>query len=163
MRVERLEKELLFTKSPPTPMAARPRFINLDADGKPTTGDHVAVYQTETGLIWTAAALRDGAELTHAEAIQAATEVELLGAKVWRSPSIRELLSIVDYERCDPAVDSAHFKGPHGWTWSGTAAKAPAGYAWSVYLGAGYSSRARQSDRYPALAVRAGQQLGLGL
>ena len=168
MRVERLEKELLFNKSGDMPTSAAasspgPRFINLDASGKPTTGDHVAVYQAETRLIWTAAPLRDGADLTHAEAIQAATEVRLLGHSDWRAPSVRELLSIIDYERFDPAVDPAHFKGPYGWTWTGTIAKAPAGCAWGVGLDVGGSDRDPQGDRGHALAVRAGQQLGLRL
>ena len=168
MRIERLEKQLLFNKSEAVPTSAvasgpGPRFINLDASGKPTTGEHVAVYQTETGLIWTAAPLRDGADLSHTEAVQAATEVRLLGHSDWRAPSIRELLSIIDYDRFDPAVDAAHFKGPYGWTWTGTTAKAPAGYAWYVGLDDGYSLRLHQDGRVRALAVRVGQQLGLRL
>lgn len=168
MRVERLEKAVLFKKIPATSesaaaISAVPRFINLDADGKPTTGDHVAVYQTETDLIWTAAPLRDGADMTHAEAIRAPSALHLLGRKDWRSPVIRELLSIIDYDRCEPAVDPAHFKGPYGWTASATIAKAPAGYAWFVSLDGGISYRLHRVDLNHALAVCAGQQLGLRL
>jgi hypothetical protein len=162
--VERLEKTLLFKA--PAPAKAKPdqRFINLGADGKPTTGDHVAVYDAQLDLTWSAAPLNDGADLTHAEALKACAELQLLGHKDWRAPTIQELLSIVDYERYDPAVDPSHFKGPYSWTWSSTLAKAPSGFAWCVHLGLGYSGRNRQDFHYhvrAVRAVRAGQQLGL--
>jgi Protein of unknown function (DUF1566) len=162
-RVERLEKVVLFPTATATPPKAIEAFTNLDAKGKPTTGDHVAVHQGATGLIWTAAPLEGGKGYNHANAIKAAADLDLLGSKGWRLPTIQELLSIVDYGRCDPAVDPKHFKGPYGWTWSSTVAAAPSGVAWSVYLYFGYSSRDYQSLESHVLAVRAGQQFGLGI
>ena len=163
MRVERLEKQLLF-KDPPigsSPGIPKPRFFNLGADGKSTAGDHVAVFDSETGLTWSAGPLQGGADLSHADAMKACADLELLGKKDWRAPTIKELLSIVDYERVDPAVDTAHFKGPYGWTWSSTLAKAPAGCAWFVFLNCGSSGRSYQGNLYRVRAVRSGQQLGL--
>jgi hypothetical protein len=165
MRVERLEKAIILPSASASvaTLGVSEPFTNLDALGKPTAGDHVAVYQAESGLIWTAAPLLGGKDLTHAEALKAAADLDLLGKRDWRAPTIKELLSLIDYARYDPAVDPKHFKGPYGWTWSSTIAKAPAGCAWCVNLDVGFSSRFHQDDRFRALAVRAGQQLGLSV
>jgi hypothetical protein len=163
-RIERLEKQMLFKSPQMTRCDSIQRFVNLGADGKPTTGDHVAVLQTATGLIWTAAPLNGAQEMNHAEAIKSASDLDLLGKNDWRLSTIQELLSIIDYERWNPAVDPAHFKGPYGWTWTSTLVKgegAPSGYARSVYLLNGSSFWFYRDSLILALAVRASQQLGL--
>lgn len=164
MRIERLEKVVLW----PTPSGAPApppgqRFTKLDASGKPTTGTHTAVHDAKTGLTWSAEPLQSDKELYHADALKACSSLELLGKKDWRAPTIEELLSIVDYTRCDPAVDSDYFLGPYGWTWSSTVAKAPAGYAWHVDLYDGSSLRVGQTDHLHVRAVRSGQQLPIGI
>lgn len=161
-RIERLEKAVLF---PVPAKAAVPteRFVNLDGGGKPTKGDHVAVYDHKTRLTWTAAPLGAGKEMNHADAMKACGLLNLLDYEDWRAPTIEELLSIVDYTRCDPAVDTAHFKGPFGWTWSSTLVASPSGYAWFVDLFGGFSYRNGRSYLYLVRAVRAGQQLGLSV
>lgn len=141
-RIERLEKELLFktTATPRVPAPERPRFVNLGADGKPTAGDHVAVWDRQTGLVHTAAPLLSGDDLNHAAALKACAGMRLFGQEGWRLPDIRELLSIIDCDRYDPAVDTAHFKGPFGWTWTRTPFKRnPSGASWIVNLGGGYA------------------------
>ena len=143
----------------PELLKGTPLFINLGADGKPTDGDHVAVYQTATDLIWTAAPL--GTELTHPDAMKAASDCRLLGATDWRGPSQPELFSILDFEFWDPCVNPRHFKGPYGYTWSSTSYKGAAGYFRGVNLSSGDSGCYHQDYHYRALAVRAGQQLGL--
>lgn len=161
-RIERLEKAVLFPSAAPVVAAGTgPRFVNLGARGKPTTGDHVAVFDRETKLVWLAEPLGGGKDFAHAEALKACATLDLMGFSDWRAPTIRELLSIVDYNRYDPAVDPAHFKGPSGWTWSSTLAKAPSGCAWGVGLDGGYSFRGSVGSRNRVRAVRAGQQLGL--
>ena len=153
------------TEATPAPAGAlldmRPRFVKLDANGQPTAGDHVAVYDHTTDLVWTAEPLGSGSTFNHASAVKACANLELLGSKGWRAPTIQELLSIVDYTRCDPAVDSDCFKGPYGWTWSSTVAASPSGGAWIVYLDYGNSYRFNQDYRGHVLAVRAGQSLDL--
>lgn len=149
----------------PAPAAPAPslgqRFTKLDSSGKLTTGEHVAVQDAKTGLTWMAEPVAKGKDLTHAEAMKACGAVDLFGHADWRAPTIEELLSIVDYTRYDPAVDSEYFKGPYGWTWSSTPAKAPAGFAWLVYLNFGLSNRGPMDLRFRVRAVRSGQQLGL--
>ena len=158
-RMERLEKAVLIQSTPPAIPAQR--FMNLVGDGAPTKGDHVAVYDRKTGLTWSAGAIRGGKALTHAAAMEACAELDLLGHHDWRAPTVEELLAIVDYTRCDPAVNTGYFKGPFGWTWSSTRAASPSGCAWGVNLVGGYSGRGLQSGRLRVRAVRAGQQLGL--
>lgn len=157
--------ETLATETEPEPVAtatdARARFVKLDAEGHETEGYHVAVYNRRADLVWTAEPLGGGADLGHADAMKACAGLTLLGSKGWRAPTIQELLAIVDYTRCDPAVDTDYFKGPYGWTWSATLAASPSGYAWFVGLADGYSSRGLQGYRTRVLAVRAGQSLGL--
>lgn len=157
-RIERLEKAVMW---PPKAAAPAQRFTKLGADGLPTMDNHVAVFDSKTGLTWSAGPLLGGKYLTHAEALAACKALELFGKKDWRAPTIEELLSIIDYTRADPAVDSDIFKGPYGWTWSSTVASAPAGYAWVVYLFSGYSNLVHQGNLNLVRAVRAGQPLGI--
>lgn len=145
--------------------ASGPRYVNLGADGNPVAAgdpDWVAVYDTQTQLTWTRQCL-DCGEVTHAKAMAAASAVRLFGHDDWRAPTIQEQLSIIDYTRGDPALDTAHFDGPANWCWTSTIAAAPAGYAWYVSLGYGFSNRYYQSFRNHVRAVRAGQSLPLGI
>lgn len=131
-----------------------PRFVNLDAAGNPTAGDHVAVYDRTTDLIWLAEPVQSGKEFTHAMAIKAATAVDCMGLNDWRAPTIQEQLSIIDYTRCDPAVDTTHFKGPCDWYWTATKAAVSVGCAWGVVLHDGYSFCLRRGHRGRVRAVR---------
>jgi hypothetical protein len=165
-RVERLEKHPLLRPALDVPAAVKAvvsaaRYVNLDANGNPTTGEHVVVRDRKTGLEWTAVPLEGGKEMNHADAMKACTAVQLLGHKDWRAPTIHELLSIVDYDLYDPAVPKAHFKGPYGWTWTSTPFKGNSGAAWFVSLGSGDSGWSGYDSRFLARAVRAGQPLGL--
>ena len=169
-RVERLERHPLLvqpparTTAPVIDYSKAPRFTKL-RDPKADAGEHIAVRDARTGLIWTAEPLAGG-DRNWKDAIAAAADCRLLGESDWRLPTIQELLSIVDYERWDPAVDPEYFRGPYGWTWSSTpvkGAKAPAGCAWFVDLYYGFAGSYGQSNRGRVRAVRAGQQLALGV
>ena len=136
---------------------ARPRFVKLGGAGQATAGDHVAVYDHTTDLVWSAGPLGSGKEFNHADAMSACADLDLLGSKGWRAPTIQELLSIVDYTRCDPAVDSDVFKGPYSWTWSSTVASSPSGCAWCVLLYFGFPpehpGQSRSRPRGPRRSV----------
>lgn len=163
MRVERLERELLFKPAAHGKVAPdTPRFVNLGADGKPTTGEHVAVWDRQSGLIHTAAPLLNGKEVNHADALKACAELTLLGHKGWQLCDVRDLLSIIDYDRYDPAVDPARFKGPYGWTWTRTPCTGgSSGASWIVGLDGGGTNWSYHGSRHQVRAVLAGQQLGL--
>ena len=168
-RVARLEKQLLVASPTAAAVAtaiAKARFVNLDEKGKPTTGEHVAVYDRSTGITWAADPLEGGKAMNHEAAMNACNGLDLLGLKDWRAPTITELLSIVDYGRSDPAVDPAHFKGPFTWTWTSTPyAGNPSGAAWGVSFGLGLSSWSGHynSSGLRARAVCSGQPLGLSV
>jgi hypothetical protein len=149
-RVERLEKTLLFKPRAPAAVAGQ-RFTKLCSDGTrwmdAQDGTHIAVHDAKTGLTWSAEPLQSGKNMNHADGMKACSTLDLLGKKDWRAPTIEELLSIVDYARCDPAVDPEYFNGPYGWTWSSTIAAAPAGDAWLVNLFNG-NSKAPAGDAW---------------
>jgi hypothetical protein len=144
------------------PAAARAsRFTRLAFDGTPmvcSKEEQVAVHDAETGLIWSADSL---GEANWADAKKLTAGCRLMGKEDWRLPTVKELLSLIDYERFDPAVDPEYFRGSYGWTWSSTAAKEPSGYAWLVSLDVGLSNRDGVDFRNHVRAVRAGQSLGL--
>lgn len=78
----------------------------------------------------------------------------------WRLPTVEEAFMIPDRERAaEPALDPLYFPGNDGrWIWTSTEdAQLPAGYAWGVFLGYGFSYRYHQGSHGRALAVRAGQ------
>jgi hypothetical protein len=141
------------------------RFVRLDGDREPCAADNeewLVTLDRETGLLWTHPL--DCGDVPHAKAVGAAAAVRLFDSNDWLAPTIREQLSIVDYERCDPAVDPAYFRGPYGWHCTRTlSASSPSGYAWYVYLGYGGSDRNHQSFLGRVSAVVASQQLGLGI
>jgi hypothetical protein len=150
----------LCANDPVIAAAAPPasRFVNLDANAKPTTGDHVAVYDRTTRLVWSRGVLPG--EHTHAEAMKAAAAFTLFG-KPCRAPTVVERQSIIDYAKHSPALDTAHFKKESGYEWTSTLdASSPSGFAWGVDLGDGYCYRDVQGLRYHVRAVLAGQELG---
>lgn len=165
-RILSLVEQLAGETAPRVAVGGVSRFVKIAADGSlwmdPQDGEHVATYDRETGLTHLAAPV-DCGDKPWAEAIEAAKKVRVFGATDWRAPTVKELISIIDYERCDPAVDPEYFKGPYEWTWTATPAKSPSDFAWYVFLGNGYVSRGSQSLHGQVRAVRAGQPLGLGL
>jgi len=125
----------------------RPRFEIID---------HDQVLDHETGLIW----LRDyvpGGKRRWSDSLTAAASTTVGGHK-WRAPTIREQLSIVDYERVNPAFDTDVFRGAADWVWTSTPDKeSPGDYAWLVNFNGGGSGRGSQGYSGFVRAVRVGQ------
>ena len=72
-----------------------------------------------------------------------------------------ELLSIVDYSRTSPAIDTDAFQCESSWYWTATPyAGSPADYAWFVYFDGGNSSYSGRTGGGYVRAVRAGQIIG---
>ena len=120
------------------------RYIKLDNKLQPladqTATDHVAVRDTETGLIWTANNIGDG-RLEHAPAMQACAALTLGEQSDWRLPTIKELLTLVNYERVDPAIDIEAFPTcKPNYYWSSSPCAGDSGVAWDVSFGNGSSS-----------------------
>jgi Protein of unknown function (DUF1566) len=101
--------------------------------------DHVAVRDNQTGLIWTANNAGDG-RLQHAAATQACAALTLGDQTDWRLPTIKELLTLVNYERVDPAIDIEAFPScKPKWYWSSSPYAGLSDYAWFVSFSYGGS------------------------
>jgi hypothetical protein len=113
-----------------------------------------------TGLMWTRENV-PGAKRNWSEAKKAAAAITTGGHSDWRLPTIRELLTLVDYERSDPAIDTDVFKCESAWYWSLTPYQpSPGGCAWIVYFSGGYSYWGYQHYEGFVRAVRVGQLIG---
>jgi hypothetical protein len=135
--------------SPPPTLSPilRPRF---DVDGD-MVRDH------STGLIWTRDHIGDG-RMPWSDAEKAAAGCTLGGFSYWRLPTIKELLTLVDYERHDPAIDTDAFKCRSDWYWSSTPWHgSPGGCAWGVFFDYGRASWYHHSGSGFVRAVRVGQ------
>ncbi len=123
--------------------AAQPRFVVL--------GDEVR--DNETGLIWTRKTI---GKHNWADAQKAAAEVNL-GGHQWRLPTRKELLTLVDDERFEPAINPV-FECNSGWYWTSTPwASSPGVCAWVVSFNFGYAYGGGQSYNGFVRAVRVGQ------
>lgn len=90
-----------------------------------------------TGLTWQRAGDRD--DSTWADAKSYCAGLDLHGGG-WRLPSIRELLTLVEVTRMEPAIDPAAFPDtPSEFFWSSSRSVAPAGTAWGVNFTRGSS------------------------
>ena len=100
-----------------------PRFA-LERDG---------VRDLLTGLLWTRSADLLGL-CAWEEALRAAREHHA-GGLAWRLPNIRELESLVDAERHDPALPGGHpFENPQEAYWSSTSSAYSHDWAYCLYL-----------------------------
>ena len=117
------------------------------------TVDGDTVHDARTGLIWSRATLSGGRRnWQHAQ--NAAAACTLGGFSDWRLPTVQELLSIVDYERTEPAIDPV-FECKDGWYWTGTPyAGSPSDYAWFVNFRGGNSGWLNQEYEGFVRAVR---------
>jgi hypothetical protein len=142
--------------------AAMDRFVKLSETGAelPTKAKEWAqVLDRESGLIWAADTI--GARCNWAQAKSAASAVRIGEHADWRLPTIKELLSLVDYERFSPAIDTAFFKCESNWYWSITPdASSPGGFAWSVFFDSGdadFSGQSYAAFVRPVRSARASQ------
>src|SRR5262249_38123095 len=103
------------------------RFVD---NGDGTVTDHC------TGLMWQkeAADIRVG---QWCDALAYCEDLSLAGHDDWRLPNVRELESIVDYGRIDPAIDP-EFGASSSYYWSSTWAGLH--YAWGIDFRAGFVS-----------------------
>ena len=77
----------------------------------------------------------------------------------WRLPNLRELQSLIDYGRYNPALPAGHpFAGVQlTYYWSSSSGVNDPDYAWYVYLYDGYVFANGKADTYYVWPVRGGQ------
>jgi len=124
------------------------------------------VTHTPTGLMWQKCAIGQtwsvdacsGEASTYAwEAARLLTS-NLAGQTDWRLPTEDELLSLADYTKSNPAINTSIFPGANASNfWSASALAGDSNYAWYVYLYDGYAYGLNyKTDAYHVRLVRAG-------
>jgi hypothetical protein len=135
-------------------------WTNFGTDVSKTVGVDVPppprrfVVDHSTGLMW--AREDTGANLTWKDAHKVCADLRLGGFSDWRLPTVRELLTLVDYERHSPAIDKDAFPTcKTSWYWTATPlASSPGDYAWFVDFDFGDALCGRQDGEGLVRAVR---------
>jgi hypothetical protein len=123
--------------------------------------DGDVVLDRTTGLEWSRENV-PGGRMNWAAAKEACATLTVGGHSDWRLPTIRELLTLVDYERHEPAIDTDAFKCESSYYWTSTPAhSSPGVYAWVVDFGGGSADWGGQDGDFCVRAVRASQSLDL--
>ena len=94
------------------------------------------VLDTETGLTWQRT--DDGRYRNWDSAKTYCLGLPLAGG--WRLPTVKELLTIVDFSRISPAADTTIFGAASEFYWASSAVSGSSGYAWYVYFNFGYTT-----------------------
>ncbi len=104
-----------------------------------------SAHDERTGLTWQRSAAHDNYAWQDAKTLCSKLDS---GGGGWRLPSLRELLTVVDLNHFDPAVDASVFPGTSSELfWSSTPSLAPAGTAWGVNFTRGGSAAAPVSTK----------------
>ena len=113
------------------------------------SADEQEVTDTKTGLIWRRCAegmtasggtcTGAASPFTHEAALTRASAQAATAAVPWRLPNVKELSSISDRNRFNPAIDTAAFPAtPANWFWSSSPYVGYAGAAWYVNFDNGF-------------------------
>ena len=107
-------------------------------NAKFTINENGTVFDNETKLTWQREVMDKDVNMEKAKLY--ARDLRLGNFTDWRVPTIRELLSIVDYTRYNPAIDTDTFPNtPSVWFWSVSPCAYDSGYAWIVSFSYGSS------------------------
>jgi hypothetical protein len=91
------------------------------------------VMDASTGLMWQQRAPLKW--MTWKQALAYCERLNLGGHTDWRMPTIKELRSLVDYSRYEPAINTSYFQNTvASYYWSSTTYATYAYYAWGLYF-----------------------------
>ena len=135
------------------------RFLKIGDDGQELpfeAADWPVVAEPARRLMWTAKEVKVKNYAGCDKAVAAMNDARIGGFTDWRLPTIQELLTLVDYGRHHPAIDTNFFDYSSDWYWTSTpAAGSPADYAWVVYFDGGVSDWGSHGGGGFVRAVRA--------
>ena len=125
-----------------------------NADSYKDNGDGT-VTDTSTGLMWQQAV---SSNKTWEQALAYCEGLDLGGYTDWRLPSVRELRSLVDTSRFNPAINTSYFPDTAAsWFWSRTTNSYNTNDAWIVNFFFGDVDGHNKTNGYYVRAVRNGQ------
>ena len=102
------------------------------------------VTDSTSGLEWEA---EPAGPLTWQQAMDYAVALRLDGRNDWRVPTVEELLTLVNYDRVNPATDFPRM--PCEWFWSSSSCAGSASLAWYVaFSGGNVGNRGKTSTNY---------------
>ena len=117
------------------------------------------VTDISSGLAWQQ---ETASSMTWEEALSYCENLLLGGYDDWRLPTIKELASIVDLEKCSPAIDTTAFPDTLSSNyWSSTTHAHSTRNPWSIYFHNGYYYP-KSGSYYYVRAVRGGQSWSFG-
>jgi hypothetical protein len=118
------------------------------------------ITDNATGLMWAkdgnGAGCNNGATLTWNNAIDWAEGLTFATYSDWRLPNVKELQSIADYGRINPAIDPVFTNTQSDYYWSSTTNSVFTGLAWRVRFTNGLVDVGNKGYSYYVRAVRAG-------
>ena len=125
-------------------------FEDQDA---PEPAENETYTDPKTNLTWQVQT--NPTKMSWQEAMDYCQDLTLGGFDDWRLPTIRELLSIVDYKSYNPAIDTDIFPDTvSSYYWSSTTYAHLTNYAWLVNFSIGYDTFSNKSYSYYVRAVR---------
>ena len=128
--------------------AATPSVIRFVNNGDGTITDNA------TGLVWEAVSR---GPMPWREAMDSCAALHLAGHADWRLPTIEELLTLVDYERHNPACDPVLEMRSYNY-WSSSTYQVNPSYAWVVDFDSPGTDDDNKASSYAVRAVRAGSR-----
>ena len=154
-------KHLLASLLLPVVFSAAAEPFTVSADGQEVT-------DAKTGLIWRrcaegmtvsgGACIGTASTFTHEAALTRASIQATTAGVGWRLPNGKELLSSIDKNRIQPAIDTAAFPAtPSSWFWSSSPYAGHASNAWYVDFGYGHLGFSFRVNTFYVRLVRAGQ------
>jgi len=85
-----------------------------------------------TGLTWQDNRFVESERVTYLQAEKICEEMRLGGHNDWRIPTIRELISIIDYKKYDPVILDGFSIGDSSYFWSSTQYMGDPDKVWGV-------------------------------
>ena len=114
----------------------------------------LVVNDTKTGLMWQDDVV--GSTMDWSTAITTCENLTLGGYSDWRLPNIRELKSIDDRTRANPAISPNFTAIAPGYCWSSTTYASDSSYAWGVDFNLGNDVWDDKTDSSYVRCVRGG-------
>ena len=131
-------------------------FIKAEAADRFSRNNEV-VRDSETGLMWQDNEDVKTTERIWQDSINYCENLTFAGYSDWRLPDVKELSSIVDDTKYNPAIYSVFRNTAASYYWSSTSVASNASFAWGVDFSYGHVYDNAKANSYYARCMRSGQ------